>query len=325
MLFQHSLCLFFLYIFIILWLFNPIPVFFTHESDCVRLTNMTVPPVQDVRSEMPLHCQFDMDNEQLYAVKWYKDDNEFFRYTPSSTSDIITTYDVEGVTVDLYRSKCDHVSCNLWLKNVKKPQTSGAYRCEVSTEAPSFFSASKTHYVTVAALPKEAPVIENLKTTYSLGDALHATCTSGLGDPKPVLKFYMNKQPVASTIAKDLNLDPTHMETWSKTQLSRSKIQIRMILDRKRGTSTPWNINSPTEILCTSNIESLNSLLVPHASTNQTFVVYDPNQPIRNHELGYFHHRSNGNLMGSRESWLIAFCLIATFNYYHSYNTISLQ
>lgn len=45
----------------------------------LRLTNMTAPVVADTRKDMNLDCHFDMETEELYAVKWYKDDQEFFR------------------------------------------------------------------------------------------------------------------------------------------------------------------------------------------------------------------------------------------------------
>lgn len=47
--------------------------------NALKLTHMSVPLVADVRNEMALDCQFDMGAEDLYAVKWYKDENEFFR------------------------------------------------------------------------------------------------------------------------------------------------------------------------------------------------------------------------------------------------------
>lgn len=40
---------------------------------------MTIPLVADFREELELDCHFDMEGEELYAVKWYKDDQEFFR------------------------------------------------------------------------------------------------------------------------------------------------------------------------------------------------------------------------------------------------------
>nr|CAH7769113.1 unnamed protein product [Callosobruchus chinensis] len=47
---------------------------------------MEAPPVADPRSDTTLDCQFDMGGEELYAVKWYKDDQEFFRYVHIKTN-----------------------------------------------------------------------------------------------------------------------------------------------------------------------------------------------------------------------------------------------
>lgn len=41
---------------------------------------MSAPLVADVRGDIDLDCRFDMGAEELYAVKWYKDDREFFRF-----------------------------------------------------------------------------------------------------------------------------------------------------------------------------------------------------------------------------------------------------
>lgn len=40
---------------------------------------MSAPLIADPRDDMNLDCHFDMGSEELYAVKWYKDDHEFFR------------------------------------------------------------------------------------------------------------------------------------------------------------------------------------------------------------------------------------------------------
>lgn len=41
---------------------------------------MKVPVVADVREDMEIECHFDMGVEELYAIKWYKDEKEFFRW-----------------------------------------------------------------------------------------------------------------------------------------------------------------------------------------------------------------------------------------------------
>lgn len=42
-----------------------------------------VVPDQVILGEMAsLHCLYDMEGEELYSVKWYKNGHEFFRYIP---------------------------------------------------------------------------------------------------------------------------------------------------------------------------------------------------------------------------------------------------
>ncbi|KAK9879432.1 hypothetical protein WA026_006501 [Henosepilachna vigintioctopunctata] len=115
----------------------------------LRLTNMTAPVIQDPRDDMHLFCEFDMGGEELYAVKWYKDDHEFFRYSPAGNQRLLQ-FQVMGVHVDVSRTQCSMTSCNLLLNELSKTFSSGAYRCEVSTEAPAFRLASQTHNITVA-------------------------------------------------------------------------------------------------------------------------------------------------------------------------------
>lgn len=47
-----------------------------------------------------LECKFDLEGETLYAVKWYKDGNEFYRYLPKEDQPT-QIFDVPGVHVDV--------------------------------------------------------------------------------------------------------------------------------------------------------------------------------------------------------------------------------
>ena len=46
----------------------------------LRLKNIDVPSHVLVGNEARLSCEFDMEGGTLYSVKWYKDDNEFYRW-----------------------------------------------------------------------------------------------------------------------------------------------------------------------------------------------------------------------------------------------------
>ncbi|KAL3283077.1 hypothetical protein HHI36_006234 [Cryptolaemus montrouzieri] len=110
---------------------------------------MTAPVIQDPREDMEFYCEFDMGGEELYAVKWYKDDYEFFRYIPGRDPSLVE-FHVMGVHVDSTRTHCAQTFCTLFLNNLSRTFSSGAYRCEVSSEAPAFRLASQTHNVTIA-------------------------------------------------------------------------------------------------------------------------------------------------------------------------------
>lgn len=47
-----------------------------------------------------LECRYDLEGETLYAVKWYKDGNEFYRYLPRETPNI-QVFDLPGINVDV--------------------------------------------------------------------------------------------------------------------------------------------------------------------------------------------------------------------------------
>ncbi|XP_050315664.1 uncharacterized protein LOC126750177 [Anthonomus grandis grandis] len=279
------------------------------ESDCFSLTNMTAPPVQDPRSEMRLHCQFDMGGEELYAVKWYKDDHEFFRYTPAGEE--MVTFMVPGVHIEEKQSRCNQNRCDLLLIKLRKPESSGAYRCEVSSEAPAYRLASETHNVTVAALPEEPPMIDGLKSTYTLGESMVATCTSGLGDPKPHLKFYMNKLPVSHAVVRDISPEsPLFTDPQTGLQLKRGKIQIRMILDKKPSGA---NINAPTELSCVSSTEGLDANAAPPVVTTRTFTLVDQKQVVNNQKFRWTDAISRSGTLRSTHALIV---IVSSLVYY---------
>ncbi|KXJ75447.1 hypothetical protein RP20_CCG011726 [Aedes albopictus] len=66
-------------------------------------------PLKDVRVSVPaairrgdnanLICDYDMEGDTLYSVKWYKGKREFFRYRPKENPSL-KTFPVLGITVE---------------------------------------------------------------------------------------------------------------------------------------------------------------------------------------------------------------------------------
>ncbi|XP_072398010.1 uncharacterized protein [Diabrotica undecimpunctata] len=166
------------------------------QSNALRLTRMDAPPVADLRQNMTLDCHFDMGNEDLYAVKWYKDDQEFFRYMPRGQQKTLL-FPVPGVQVRSSETDCSQVRCKITLSGLSRIHSSGAYRCEISSEAPAFRLASETHNVTVAAIPQANPKIDGLVKSYIEGDNFSVKCTSDYADPEPILTWKINGNDVS--------------------------------------------------------------------------------------------------------------------------------
>ena len=52
----------------------------------------------DVRDKAILGCQYELEEDRLYSLKWYKEEDEFFRFTPGSYPNI-QTFAVKGVNL----------------------------------------------------------------------------------------------------------------------------------------------------------------------------------------------------------------------------------
>lgn len=60
-----------------------------------------VVPEHVVRGQnIRLECNFNLDGEMLYSVKWYKDGNEFYRYVPQDKPPVLV-FPLPGVTANV--------------------------------------------------------------------------------------------------------------------------------------------------------------------------------------------------------------------------------
>ena len=70
-------------------------------------------------------------------------------------------------------------------------EAGGRYRCEVSTEAPHFYTAVEAVLVTVSALPR-GPFLTGLKASYSLEENITVNCSTSQSLPAPTISWYVN-------------------------------------------------------------------------------------------------------------------------------------
>jgi len=161
----------------------------TNVADSIKLDHVGVPSYAIQDKEAVLECPFDLEGASLYSVKWYKNGREFFRFLPKNPHPM-TVYVRPGVEVDKKRSNEKSVT----LRNLQQ-KTTGRYRCEVSTEGPTFATESKYGDLLVVALPRGGPTIKGGRLRYSLGDSVDVNCTSADSKPAADLHWFINGQP----------------------------------------------------------------------------------------------------------------------------------
>ncbi|XP_063532191.1 uncharacterized protein LOC134742912 [Cydia strobilella] len=160
------------------------------ESLPLRMVRVSVPAYRVRGQPAQLDCDYDLGDDALYSVKWYRDNEEFYRYMPKFDPPK-HAYKIEGVKVDVAKSDDRKVILHqVMLK------TSGLYRCEVSAEAPSFSSAAGEGKFEVIYLPREGPRITGNEQENRRGDSLFLNCTSGRSYPAAVLSWDIDGEKV---------------------------------------------------------------------------------------------------------------------------------
>lgn len=66
----------------------------------LRLTEVRIPNHTVRNSTARLECHYDMDGEELYSVKWYKDGHEFYRYIQRNMPPALV-FELPGINVDV--------------------------------------------------------------------------------------------------------------------------------------------------------------------------------------------------------------------------------
>lgn len=69
----------------------------------LKWVRVNIPQFRVPGETAQLQCDYDLGNDTLYAVKWYKEHEEFYRYVPKSRPPK-TSYKLEGVHVDVSTS-----------------------------------------------------------------------------------------------------------------------------------------------------------------------------------------------------------------------------
>ncbi|KAL6431293.1 hypothetical protein ACFW04_007159 [Cataglyphis niger] len=174
----------------------------------LRMTSLQIPEHVVLNETVRMQCNFNLDKEQLYSVKWYKDGHEFYRFTPRDRPEVLM-FPVRGVNVNRFQSNRTLVVLN----NVNLT-SSGRYRCEVSGEAPAFETVSDHGDMTVVVLPNEGPQITGGRSKYQLDDVVRMDCTSAPSKPHALLSWFINDEPADTDylIGPDIVMDENGLD-----------------------------------------------------------------------------------------------------------------
>ncbi|XP_074033573.1 uncharacterized protein isoform X2 [Leptinotarsa decemlineata] len=169
------------------------------------------PKVVQRSSHSTLRCSYDLRNNTLYSVKWYRGRYEFYRYTPSD-SPKTKVFPVRGINVDVHNSN----STQVVLRDIDFI-VSGNFSCEVTSDGPQFLTGIDTKVMSVVQLPEDLPTIRVEGEPLDYGDILRANCSCPPSRPRATLTFLLNNY----TVARSEPLSPRqHQElAWSDLSL----------------------------------------------------------------------------------------------------------
>jgi len=155
-------------------------------SQGIKILDLKIPRHATKGEDVRMECNYDLEADKLYSIKWYFNGHEFYRYIPSD-SPRTTIFDRPGINVDRRQSSETHIV----LRSVGL-KTTGKFKCEVSGEAPLFQTASDDDILAVVDLPDEGPIITGGYPRYHVGDKVKVNCTSRRSRPAAKLRWYIN-------------------------------------------------------------------------------------------------------------------------------------
>jgi len=170
----------------------------------IKLLDVNIPPHAIQGQDTKLVCNYDLEGDNLYSVKWYRNGHEFYRYIPTDEPST-TIFRQPGIDVDDHRS----TETTIHLRNVDL-RTTGQYRCEVSGEAPLFLTAARDAILIIVDLPDEGPIIAGGQPRYNMGDNVNVNCTSLRSNPAAKLKWYINGEEADPAIIKNYQVIKEH-------------------------------------------------------------------------------------------------------------------
>uniref|UniRef100_A0AAR5PYJ6 Ig-like domain-containing protein n=2 Tax=Dendroctonus ponderosae TaxID=77166 RepID=A0AAR5PYJ6_DENPD len=181
-----------------------------------------IPEAVRLRDTVSLQCNYDLEGETLYTVKWYKGSNEFYRFIPKEHPDS-KVFPLPGIYVDVSESTPNEVV----LRNVELDVT-GKYNCEVSSDFPSFDTKVGSAFIYVVDPPEEDPLLVIDKHLVDMGDYIKANCSTYPSHPASNISWYLNGKNVLPRFVKKLEVTPEFLTGKRKYYRALSGVEIEV-------------------------------------------------------------------------------------------------
>uniref|UniRef100_A0A2A4K5H7 Ig-like domain-containing protein n=1 Tax=Heliothis virescens TaxID=7102 RepID=A0A2A4K5H7_HELVI len=168
----------------------------------LRLVELRVPTHEPEGGMALLGCQYDLEGDTLYSVKWYKDGREFYRFVPKNDPPVyyfqtpgvnVETVVNFGASPDTSQRYCPltPAHCELRCLSGHLAGYCPADSCVRFTRATTVFEER--------VLPKGRPRVTGLREQYNFDDLVVANCSLPPSRPKAHLKWLVNDKPAPSS------------------------------------------------------------------------------------------------------------------------------
>lgn len=134
-----------------LFVASPLTVkrFFAGSVDLLRINSLDMPIAIPRGQPVLLFCNYDLNGDELYSVKFYKDFVEFYRYLPSE-SEPGQKFLLKGAYVDV-STRISNICSKMW----RPPATLSTFAAPVLWCRKSFFvfmwTSAHIHFLTLSA------------------------------------------------------------------------------------------------------------------------------------------------------------------------------
>jgi len=186
-------------------------LFFLLQTHCMssllglRIEDVSFPSHVMLGQTVTLTCEYSLGpTEQFDSIKWYKDNQEFYRIVHNQNNyinpDRVVTFDRPGIHLNKEKSGIVRVGVHQLVLQDVTLKSSGDYRCQITLSGPPFHTEQRDRNLTVIIRPEGGPEIIGLRPIYTNDESIEVICTSKRSYPAAKLDFLINDEPASDEL-----------------------------------------------------------------------------------------------------------------------------